>query len=60
MIHFQCNPCAGVYFDLCNDGLTYFHACPLQSTDGVTFTEFAAKRDENIGKRLRLAARTTI
>jgi hypothetical protein len=46
---FQCLSCDGVYFDSCDDGLVYFHACGprTKGKDGAV-AELADARDENL------------
>lgn len=45
----RCTTCGGVYTPRTADGSDYFHACaPTTSGDGLTTTERANKRDENL------------
>lgn len=49
---YKCKTCDGTYESICNDGLRYFHACPLVvDKDGVCI-EMENKRDENIKSKL--------
>ncbi len=46
---FQCLNCGGKYFDLCPDGMTYFHVCsPLPPDETGVSLQRPNARDETV------------
>jgi hypothetical protein len=52
MTKYQCKTCEGVYSDVCEDGLQYYHACPPIEVSKDKYAERVDKRDENAGKKM--------
>jgi hypothetical protein len=50
---FQCLTCGGKYFDLCSDGLIYFHVCsPLPpDANGISIDRANARNENTIAGR---------
>lgn len=60
MIKYKCITCGGEYNDTGNDGLAYYHACPLERIEEDKYNEYTEKRNENAGKKLEGKGREKI
>jgi len=50
MIKLNCKSCGGEYFDVCDDGLRYFHVCPQIKFSEDVYIDRPDMRNENVGK----------